>query len=118
MSNTNKILFVFEGAKTENMIVANLEKTYFGGKEIAFKCIFGAEIYQLYKTIKKDPELDLFNLLKERDPNNEIFKEYKRSDFAEIYLFFDYDGHSSMAADYKLSELIDLFSEETNFGKL
>lgn len=56
--------------------------------------------------------------MKERPDNKELLKEYKRNDFAEIYLFFDYDGHSSMAADEKLIELLEFFNEETDKGKL
>jgi hypothetical protein len=94
---SNKILFVFEGGRAEEQIVTNLQK-FFVNENTTVKCVYGAEIYQIYKEILADEDLDIFNLLKERSQENkEILKEYNRSDFAEIYLFFDYDGHSSLA---------------------
>ena len=66
-----------------------------------------------------DEDLDTFNLLKDRNPKNkEILKDFTRNDFAEIYMFFDYDGHSSLADDNKLKELLEFFKEETDKGKL
>ncbi len=51
-------------------------------------------------------------------PNVDTLKSYKRNDFAEIYLFFDYDGHSDKADDNKLEQLLNFFNEETDKGKL
>lgn len=115
---SNNILFIFEGAKTEVQIIQNLQK-FFVNENLNIHCIFGGEIYQIFKEIKADENLDTFNLLKERSPKNEeVLKNYTRDDFAEIYLFFDYDGHSKVAHDVRLRELLDFFSEETDKGKL
>ncbi len=115
MSN---ILFVFEGEKTEKQISNSLSKCFFDKNSTLITCVFCGEIYQLQKSIENDKDLDTFTLLKERPQNKEILSKYNRDDFAEIYLFFDYDGHSSLASDNKLLELLSLFNEETNFGKL
>jgi hypothetical protein len=115
---SNNILFVFEGASTEIQIIENLNK-FFINENLTVHCIYGAEIYQIFKEIKYDDDLDTFNLLKERNSENEAkLAEYTRDDFAEIYLFFDYDGHSKIADDDKLSELLNFFNEETEKGKL
>jgi hypothetical protein len=115
---SNNILFVFEGASTEVQIIENLNK-FFINENLTVHCIYGGEIYQIFKQIKNDEDLDTFNLLKERSSENEaILAEYTRDDFAEIYLFFDYDGHSIIADDEKLNELLDFFNEETEKGKL
>lgn len=117
----NKILFVFEGDKTEMQIVDNLQKTFLDAidKTITIKCVFGAEIYQMYNDILADDDLDTFNLLKERsEKNREILKDYTRNDIAEIHMFFDYDGHSTLAEDNKLASIINFFSEETDKGKV
>lgn len=45
-------------------------------------------------------------------------QDFNRDDFAEIYLFFDYDGHSTLASDDVLLEMLEIFDEETNLGKL
>jgi hypothetical protein len=115
---SNKVLFIFEGEKTEEQIVYNLQK-FFLNENTTVKCVYGAEIYQIYKEIVNDDDLDTFNLIKERNnKNKEILESYNRGDFAEIYMFFDYDGHSTLADDTKLAELLNFFKEETEKGKL
>lgn len=115
---SNKILFIFEGAETEEKIVCNLQK-FFVNESTTIKCIYGAEIYQIFKSIVADNDLDTFNLIKERNlEKNAVLEGYNRDDFAEIYMFFDYDGHSTLADDTKLNELLEFFNEETDKGKL
>ncbi len=115
---SNKVLFVFEGDKTEAQILSNLQ-TFFLDASTTVKCVYGAEIYQIYKDIKDDDDLDTFNFIRERTTKNkEVLDGLNRSDFAEIYMFFDYDGHSSLADDGKLKELLVFFNEETEKGKL
>jgi len=85
----------------------------------------------LYKEIQEDTDLDTFNLIKKRSITNQVTLEgFVRDDFAEIYLFFDYDAHSSLASDIdrfdnpmktgdeKLVEMLSLFENETDKGKL
>jgi hypothetical protein len=127
----SKILFVFEGEKTEDTIVRSLETHLLSSKNLIIKCAFGAEIYQLYKEIKTDEDLDIFSLIKERDVNrSEVLKEFDKDDFGEIYLFFDYDAHATLAGsldqfgnpvvdgDEKLKDLLNFFDNETENGKL
>lgn len=114
MSN---ILFVLEGEKTEDQIVTSFSKYLFNDKTV-ITCAFCAEIYQLHRALVDDDDLDTFALLKELPSNKEILKEFSRNDFAEIYLFFDYDGHSTLASDDSLLEMFDIFDEETDLGKL
>lgn len=115
---SNNILFVFEGEKTEVQIIENLQK-HFINENVSVHCVYGGEIYQIFKKIQDDDDLDTFSLLKERSKENEdALKDYKRDDFAEIYLFFDYDGHSKIADDDKIKDLLAFFNEETEKGKL
>ncbi len=115
---SNNILFVFEGASTEVQIIENLQN-HFINENVSVHCVYGGEIYQIFKKIQDDDDLDTFSLLKERSAENEdVLKDYNRDDFAEIYLFFDYDGHSRIADDEKLKELLAFFDEETEKGKL
>ncbi len=114
MSN---ILFVFEGEKTEDQIVASFTKHIFNDKTV-ITCAFCAEIYQLHRALVDDEDLDTFSLLKDIPNNKGILKDFTRDDFAEIYLFFDYDGHSTLASDNALFEMLDIFDEETDLGKL
>ena len=53
MMNKEKTLFIFEGARTENKFVEKLEVNFLE-KIHAIKCVYDAEIYQLYRAIKKE----------------------------------------------------------------
>jgi hypothetical protein len=119
----SKKLFVFEGQNTEVNITKNLADKFsesftdiFTSNDV--KCAYCTTIYDLYKKISEDEYLDMFMLLKEKEFNKETLKNYNRSDFAEIYLFFDYDGHAPIANDDKLFEVLRLFNEETEYGKI
>ncbi|QZE14168.1 hypothetical protein K4L44_16845 [Halosquirtibacter laminarini] len=106
---------------------------------------FGTSIYGLYKETSNDPDLDLFGLIKEKgrkkidDLENERLKnnkqsfsekqqkivdhiknllEYKVANVSEVFLFFDYDSHCTNADDLKIDNMLKLFNEETEFGKL
>jgi hypothetical protein len=115
---SGKWLFVFEGQYPEKHIVKSLQKHFLQENSIV-TCVYGAEIYQLYKAVSSDPDLDLFNLLKERNYDlSGVLNAYSRKDFAEIYLFFDYDGQSDKADDDKLRAMIEFFKDETDHGLL
>lgn len=92
----------------------------FLGERVSVKCVYDAEIYQLYKVLKEEePDFDLVELLKERNKENaELLREYNRDSFAYIYLFFDYDAHSTLASDDKIEEMLDFFDNETENGLL
>lgn len=113
----NNILFVFEGSSAEVKIKNNLTK-YFLQENTVVHCSFCSDIYQLHSKIMEDDDLDVFELLKVRDTSNPVFKKFNRGDFAEIYLFFDYDGHATKANDNSIKELLEVFSNETEKGKL
>ena len=112
-------LFVLEGAWAEGKMIDSLER-HFLGDRFAVRCVYDAEIYQLYKQLKADDfALDIVNVLKERSPENaEILRRYNRDSFAGVYLFFDYDGHSTLADDEKLVEMLSFFDNETENGLL
>ena len=119
MSNNELQLFVFEGGRAESKYVEKLEQ-HFLGKRISVKCIYDAEIYQLYKSLEKeDLNFDIVELLRERSKENaELLKDYTRDSFAYIYLFFGYDAHSTLADDDKIKEMLRFFDNETENGLL
>lgn len=119
MSNSELHLFVLEGYGAEPQYLEKLEQNFFG-RRISVKCVFDAEIYQLYEHLKKDEfAVDIVNVLKEHNPKNaEILKEYNRDSFAAVYLFFDYDAHSTLADDDKICEMLEYFDNETENGSL
>lgn len=108
-------LFIFEGGRAENKIFKKLEQNFLGRK-FGIKCVYDAEVYQLYQQLKADDfALDIVNLLKERNSIlAEELKDYNRDSFASVYLFFDYDGHSTLADDRKLIEMLDFFDNDTD----
>ncbi|MFK7755990.1 MAG: hypothetical protein AB8B53_03540 [Flavobacteriales bacterium] len=114
---SNNILFVFEGGKTEDQIFENLAAHFLAG-HTRVHCAFCADIYQFYTKIYEDEDLDTFSVLSKRIQNVELLSEYKRSDFAEIYMFFDYDGHAPQASDKAIIDMLKFFNEETEAGKL
>lgn len=115
----NYILLVFEGQKTEPNILNSLQRFYVDapGRTIV-KGVYGGEIYSLYHKIAKDSDLDLFLLLKEREENKIALDGVSKDDVSEIYLFFDYDGHAPTADDGKMKEMLAMFCEETEMGRL
>lgn len=120
MSNKELALFIFEGSKTEEKLIRKLEQNFMGNGH-SIKCVFDAEVYQLYRCIKAEEpfQLDIVSMLKERRAENaEILKGYTRDSFAYIYLFFDYDAHSTMADDLKIDEMLKYFDNESENGMM
>jgi len=118
----SKKLFVFEGEKTEPNIVEKLSQylsTTFPKNSFNedVKCSYCTDIYNLCNKILEDKQ-DIFVLLQKIEFNKKILKDYNRDDFAEIYLFFDYDGHATNANNKNLLEIIKFFNNETEFGKI
>ncbi|WP_448677489.1 hypothetical protein [Delftia acidovorans] len=116
---SNHILFVFEGEKAEERIWRSLQDHHFNDVRNAVICTaYCCEIYSLFHQVLRDPEIDIFPIVKEIEINKEKLKDISRVNVSEIYLFFDYDGHSSTADDEKLGSMLDFFNEETGRGKL
>lgn len=119
------VLFVFEGEKTEpRYLQLFIDKTaiFDADSYLIYKLVYGNTIYDLYKELEQDKDLGLIGLLKEREQNkkreqNEKIKNINRRDIAEIYLFFDYDGHHTTAKDGHIKEMLEYFNNETNKNK-
>ena len=119
------ILFVFEGKKRETDIFRTLEYLYFP-KGQAIVCSFGNNIYELYRQLIELGEAgDLISLLRERNkgnPDSPFGEDTKSSDFSEVYLFFDYDFQNRNLSleqmNKQISEMLALFQDETDNGKL
>lgn len=123
VSPKKKILFVFEGEKTEKQIVNSLINSHIINEELILYAFCG-DIYQFYDKIKSYPfdginetTYDIFTDLKNLSENIDL-KNIKRKEISGIYLFFDYDGHSNYATDEKISQILNFFNEETENGKL
>lgn len=119
------ILFVFEGAKREPLLFESIKYLFFPKETDTIVCSFGNNIYNLYKQIQELGTGDIVSILREnhRDGENSPFKDIiNSSDFAEIYLFFDYDlQHKFLSLkeiNHRLKEMLELFDDETSNGKL
>lgn len=126
-------LFVFEGEAEERLF--KTLKRLFLDHEKEVVCVFKSNIYALYSRIKKQRvfektiefEFDTVSVLNEillevGDHTLEKFVE-EGADFAEIFLFFDYDFHHNRNCtlqdnNAQLWELLNCFSDETGMGKL
>ena len=114
----SKILIILEGEKLDYSIITNLIREYKIDSKIEIKS-YKTEIYTLYSKIKKEygedmENIDITTVLK----NSDSTFNFKKNEFSEIYLFFDYDGHHNTATDEKIEDLLRYFNDETENGKL
>lgn len=112
---TERILFVFEGAKTERTITDSFLEHYIERHDRIVVSSYNTDIYSLYQEMKNDDDLDAFAVVLSK---HEDLREFSRDSFSQMYLFFDYDGHAPLASDDKIIELLSFFNEETDKGKL
>ncbi|MDO4161269.1 MAG: hypothetical protein Q4D41_12530 [Prevotellaceae bacterium] len=120
------ILFLFEGKQREPALYQTIQRIFFPKENQHIVCSFGNNIYELYKELQEyDGDGDLVAVLmdKFRDKDDNPFKGIKTaSDFSEIYLFFDYDFHNRNLSleeiNREVSEMLEMFSDESENGKL
>ncbi len=120
------IAFIVEGEAREPAIIRNMKSFFFKGDQIKIITLSAAEnIYMLWKTLKEDDfETDIIEVLRESSPEAaESLQGLSRENFAEIYLFFDYDGHQVNLGEgtdgrQVLTEMLANFDNETENGKL
>ena len=119
------ILFVFEGENREPELFATIQKMFFPRDNERITYSFGNNIYELYNELSKlDDAGDLVSLLQERCSGqaDNPFEGLNSSDFSEIYLFFDYDFQNKnlelAEINRQLKEMLSIFNDETEYGKL
>ena len=93
-----KVIFIYEGVKAEEKLLSNLAEVFFSSMADVsiLNCPAEGNIYMLWNRLKKDDfETNVVDVLKEMSMvAKERLKGERASDFSEIYLFFDYDGHN------------------------
>ena len=114
-----KILVLVEGAKTDLRLMKKLLTLY--GIEKNHEIIsYNTNIYTLYNKMFKDmkpDEVDLLQLLKENEPNQEkreIFDER----YSDVLLVFDLDPQDPQFSAEKIIEMLEYFKESSDMGKL
>ena len=121
------IAIISEGEKTEKQIINNLQRNFpaFSNKIIFLS--YKANIYNLFREIEEDEDIDIISLLKEKqikankirnDVENIDVSNINSDDISQIYLFFDYDGHTENASDEEIVKMLNKFDNETENGKL
>ncbi|PCK05278.1 MAG: hypothetical protein COA42_18470 [Alteromonadaceae bacterium] len=120
MKPKSNILCIFEGEKREGQYFNTLKSIYFSDSSILV-CSYGNDIYELYRELKDDQDLDLVELLRESNSvpkNNQILSNYERDDFNQVFLFFDIECQDEKFNTNDFLSLIDIFNEETENGKV
>ena len=114
------VLLVFEGEKPERMIFDNMREHYFkNSPHTVVQATFGSDIYQLWKKVEKDEFLDLLEEVRElNEKNRHALMGVSRSQVSQIFLFFDYDGHSNYASNEAIESMLAHFNDESDAGKL
>ncbi len=122
-----RIAFIYEGISAEDQLLKNLSSVFFDGQTDVsiITCPADGNIYMLWNRLKDDDyNTNVIDVLKEMSVSaKEQLGDLRPSNFSEIYLFFDYDGHSdNIPKEYRnkdiLAEMLDVFDNETELGKL
>jgi hypothetical protein len=122
-----QIAVIVEGVKREKGYWNSIEKVYFAGTSLKIVPLSAnGNLYMIWQQIQEDDnETDIIEVIRELSSTGRAALEgYKRDDFQEVYLFFDYDpqqknlglNEEDMAAI--LEQMVQTFNNETENGKL
>ena len=127
MANKAYKVVIVEGEDFEVGVFDVINKFYFKEKIKLIALPAGKNIYMLWKELKKDSyQTDIVEILRETNFNaRQILDGLSRDDIDEIYLFFDFDRHQDnlsatmdASPDEVIKEMLDIFDNETELGKL
>lgn len=116
-----RTLFVFEGEGREKKYFRSLKSAFFREEENHILVSFQNDIYELYQKLSNDEDLDPFELIREMNPtarSQEELTNLRRDQVGQIYLFFDMEPCDNLYSDQKLLNMLELFNNETEHGKL
>ena len=113
----SKSLFIVEGKSGEPKVVRPLATLLGPEYEIA---VVGYPIYDLYQKLKNEKQYgDVVAFLRSEGKLPNLQKGVLSSEaFSAIYLVFDYDPQDINYSDSDLRDLLELFNNETELGKL
>lgn len=113
-SDKKRIAFIYEGVQAEEDLLTNMKQVYLSEfyEVETFQLPADGNIYMLWKQLVDDEfETNVIDVLKEMSKEAKARIEehnLKASDFAEIYLFFDYDGHAASFSEETVHEANEL----------
>lgn len=118
-ADKTKILVLVEGEKLDVKLMDNLLKTY--GIDQSHQIVpYKTNIYDLYGRMfvgQAPEEIDLLQLLKSKEPDEEKKKIFDES-YSDILLIFDLDPQDPRFSDEKISRMTEYFVESSDMGKL
>lgn len=120
MEFESTILCIFEGESREPRYFSSVKEHYFKNKSILL-CSYGNDVYELYKDLSHDPDLDIVEILRDSKnipKNKEILNHHSRDDFSQVFLFFDFEYQDDQFDINNLQKMLHTFDEETENGKL
>lgn len=125
--NHENIAVIVEGNVREPDIIADMASVFFKNRVKMIPLPAGSNIYMLWKRLSEDDyETDIIEVVREDNSlSRKVLEGYRRDDFSEVYLFFDYDGHQTNIGnddgkdgDTVIREMLQTFNNETDQGKL
>ena len=126
--NQENIAMIVEGDVREPAVIQNMISVFFRDSQVKLITLpAGQNIYMLWKQLRQDAfQTDIIEIVREYNPMaRKMLQNYRRDDFSEVYLFFDYDGHQGnlgqdegMSGDEVLKAMLQTFDNETDQGKL
>ncbi len=130
MNNGGYKLIIVEGEDREKDLFESLENFFFKKDKLKYINLPAKQnIYMLWNILKQDEfQTDMVEILRENvDGAGELLNGISRDDIDEIFLFFDFDVHQDnipkrvleeMSAGDIIKQLLAVFNNETEFGKL
>ena len=115
----SKILLIVEGEKEEPRILGSNSHGLLSLIGSDYDIVtFSNPIYELYDAYKKGEYDDLVSYLRE-EKGLEIDKNIlSKNAFSSVYLVFDFEPHYHKYKDSKIKDILNVFNNETELGKL
>ena len=115
----SKILLIVEGEKEEPRILGSNSRVLLSLIGSDYDIVtFSNPIYELYDAYKKGDYDDIVSYLRV-EKGLEIDKNIlSKNAFSSIYLVFDFEPHYHKYKDSKIKDILNVFNNETELGKL
>lgn len=117
--SSKRILIIVEGKVTEPRILGNESYGLLSLIDANYDIVvFSNPIYELYEAYKNDEYDDIVSYLRLKKglkiDKNILSKNY----FSAVYLVFDFEPQDHKYSDNKIRDLLNIFDNETELGKL
>lgn len=115
----SKILLIVEGEVEEPRILGSQGHGLLSLVGADYEVVtYAGSIYELYQSYKKDEFDDIVSYLRNEKGLKINPKVLSKSAFSAIYLIFDYDPHHQKYSDEIIQDLLNIFDNETENGKI